>query len=268
MKKIISYLIIVIIFLSCGDNKEKIPPRLISQKEKDAPKKKEKTIATPVLSKPDLINNKNVTEKLTRFGKENPENKIKINTKFGAIKIKLYDDTPLHRANFIMLTKKHYFDSTLFYRVINNFMIQGGNSDRDNVAYKMSTIGNYQIPDEIKKHHFHKRGTIAMAVHEQYEVPKEQQNKNSSPYNFYIIQQNPISDKHMDKLEEHYHITIDEDRRKVYRKYGGVPHLDGNYTVFGEVYSGMNVVDKIAEQRTDSYDRPYEDLKISIEVIK
>jgi len=213
-----------------------------------------------------LINNENVSEKLTRFGEENPETKVKIVTKLGSIKIRLFKDTPLHRANFIMLIKKNYFDSTLFYRVINNFMIQGGNSDRDNTANKMRKIGSYQVPEEIK--HIHKRGALAMAVQDQWDVPEDRRHKNSSPYNFYIVQQKPLSDSYMDKMEERYKITIDESKRKIYRKYGGVPHLDGNFTVFGEVYSGMSVVDKIANASTDAYDRPREDIFLSIEIIE
>lgn len=213
-----------------------------------------------------LITNNNVENRLKAYGEENKETKVKIKTKFGTIKIRLYDDTPLHRANFIMLTKKHYFDSTLFYRVINNFMIQGGNSDRDETGKKMRNIGNYQVPAEIK--HIHKRGAIAMAVHEQWDVPEDRRNKNSSPYNFYIVQQHPISDKYMNKMEERYKIKISEEKRKIYRKYGGVPHLDGNFTVFGEVYSGMPVVDKIAKVSTDVNDRPREDIFLTVEIIE
>jgi len=215
-----------------------------------------------------LINNSNVVQKLTEFGLENKETKVKITTKFGSVKIRLYDDTPLHRANFIMLTKKNYFDSTLFYRVINNFVVQGGNSDRDNVAVKMAKIGQYRVPDEIKPQHIHKRGVIAMAVHEQYDIPDSERDKRSSPYNFYIVQQKPLSEKYMDKLEERYKFKISDKNRKTYKKHGGVPHLDGDFTVFGEVYSGMNVIDRIASQSTDGYDRPIEDLFISVEVIE
>ena len=111
---------------------------------------------TIIKEQQDLINNSNVLEKLSNYGFENQETKIKITTKFGNIKIRLYKDTPLHRANFIMLTKKKYFDSTLFYRVINNFVVQGGNSDRDNVAVKMARIGQYRVPEEIQSHHIQK----------------------------------------------------------------------------------------------------------------
>lgn len=224
--------------------------------------------STIIEKEQNLINNSNVLKKLTEYGLENQENKVQITTKFGSIKIRFYKDTPLHRANFIMLTKKNYFDSTLFYRVINNFVVQGGNSDRDNVAVKMARIGQYRVPDEIHSHHIHKRGVIAMAVHEQHDIPESEKDKRSSPYNFYIVQQKSLSENYMDKLEERYKFTIPAKNRKTYNKYGGVPHLDGDFTVFGEVYSGMSVIDKIANESTDAYDRPREDLFITVEIIE
>ena len=270
----ITLLITSILLFSCSQKKENNNTgRLISKVEVE--KDYIKIIDTnfihnsTIIEKPQsLINNSNVLEKLTEYGLENKETKVNVTTKFGSIKIRLYKDTPLHRANFIMLTKKNYFDSTLFYRVINNFVVQGGNSDRDNVAVKMARIGQYRVPDEIHSHHIHKRGVIAMAVHEQHDIPENEKDKRSSPYNFYIVQQKPLSENYMDKLEKRYKFTIPAKNRKTYNKYGGVPHLDGDFTVFGEVYSGMSVIDKIATQSTDAYDRPREDLFIKVEIIE
>jgi len=215
-----------------------------------------------------LISNANVVEKLTAYGKENPETKVKINTKYGSIKIKLFEDTPLHRANFIMLIKKGYFDSTLFYRVIENFMIQGGNSDTDDITEKMRNIGFYQVPNEVKKHHIHRRGALAMAVTDQWDVPERLRHRNSSPYNFYIIQKGPLTDKYMDKIEKRYNIKIPSKNRSIYKKYGGNPHLDNQYTVFGQVYSGMRTVDKISKVLVDQQDRPVENIYLTVEIIE
>jgi peptidyl-prolyl cis-trans isomerase B (cyclophilin B) len=215
-----------------------------------------------------LLTSDNAGTKLERYGKENPETTVRIHTKFGAITCLLYKDTPLHRANFIMLTKKGYFDSTLFYRIIPNFVVQGGNSDRDYTFEKMKEIGSYTIPEEIKTHHIHKRGALAMAVSEQFDIAPELRTKNSSPYNFYIVQNGPISDAYMDAIEKEYNITISEKRREVYRAIGGTPHLDDNYTVFGEVISGMHIVDKLATVEKDSYDFPKEKLYLTVELIK
>ena len=215
-----------------------------------------------------LITNINVTKKLTVYGANNKEHIVAIHTKYGVIKLKLYNDTPLHRANFIMLIKKGFFNNTLFYRVIRNFMIQGGNSDRDNIFHKMAKIGNYRIPSEIKSNHLHKRGALSMAVQEQYFKDPKKFNKNSSPYNFFIVQKGKISDVYMDKLEEIYAIKINEPNRAIYRKYGGNPHLDGDYTVFGEVIKGMEVVDLINTVLTDAQDRPIENVLLKIKIIE
>jgi len=215
-----------------------------------------------------LINNKNVKEKLFEFGLKNPEELIVINTKFGEIKIRLYKQTPLHRANFIMLAKKNFFDSTIFYRVIRNFMVQGGNSDKNNMLQKMSKIGIYRIPPEINKDLIHKRGAIAMAVQEQYYKDPSKYNLSSSPYNFYIIQKGPISNNYMDKIEKKYNIKIPKKSRLIYNEIGGSPHLDNEYTVFGEVISGMRVLDEISKQITDGKNRPLENIYLSIDVIK
>ncbi len=272
MKHIALFIFIIISLYSCNDKTEK--KKIIKPKEEtnisstiDSNWIRDSIlIAKEIELKKQLITNDNVREKLSKFGENNKETRIKIKTKYGAIKIKLYKDTPLHRANFLMLIKKGYFDSTLFYRVIENFMIQGGNSDTDDIGTKMKNIGHYEIPNEIK--HIHKRGAIAMAVRDQSDTPKRFRHRNSSAYNFYIIQKDALSDRYMDKIEKKYKIKIPEKNRAIYRKVGGNPHLDNQYTVFGEVYSGLDVVDKIASVLVDEYKRPKKDIYLTIEILK
>lgn len=268
MKNILLSFCIAISFTNCNNDP---PPKVFKKKKEVVVKKKINSVKkTPKSSKDfysNLINNSNVKKKLKDFARKNPSNKIKIITKYGSIKIKLYDDTPMHRGNFIMLAKKRFFDSTLFYRVINNFMIQGGNSDKDNMFHKMAKIGNYKIPPEIKKEHIHKRGALAMAVQEQYFMDPTKHDPSSSPYNFYIVQKGPLSNSYMDKIEKKYNIIIPKKNRNIYNSIGGNPHLDNQYTVFGEVISGMSVVDKIAKVITDGKNRPLKNVYLSIEVL-
>ena len=143
-----------------------------------------KKVTKKVIKKSNLLTNQNVKQKLTDFGIKNKEEKILIRTEFGDIKIRLYKNTPLHRANFLLLAKRNFFDSTIFYRVIRNFMIQGGNSDKNNMLQKMAKIGLYRVPPEINSKNIHKRGALAMAVQEQYYKDPTKINLSSSPYNF------------------------------------------------------------------------------------
>jgi peptidyl-prolyl cis-trans isomerase A (cyclophilin A) len=262
------FLFLILLVCSCEEFSSKKIKEAQQKKAVKTTPLKDSTAPVQYIVDTNLLTTENAALKLEVYGNENTESKVRIQTKFGAIICKLYKDTPLHRANFVMLTKKGYFDSTLFYRIIPNFVVQGGNSDRDYTFEKMKQIGTYTIPEEIQAHHFHKRGALAMAVSEQFDVLPELRTKNSSPYNFYIVQNGPISDEYMDAIEKEYNITIPEYRREVYRAVGGTPHLDDNYTVFGEVISGIHVIDKLAAVEKDSYDFPKEKLFLTVELIK
>ena len=272
--KFILIILTSLLLYSCWSEKttnqqqKSIPKKLISTVIDSNKIRDSIRIAKDIAFKKTLINNDNVMEKLTVFGNSNLETKVRIKTKYGSIKIKLFKDTPLHRANFIMLIKKGYFDSTLFYRTIENFMIQGGNSDTDAVGERMKNIGFYTIPEEMKAHHIHRRGAIAMAVRDQSDRPVEKRHRNSSAYNFYIIQKGPLSNSYMDKIEKRYKISIPKKNKAIYKEIGGNPHLDNKYTVFGEVYSGFNTIEKISKVLVDASDRPKKDIFLTIEIIE
>lgn len=194
--------------------------------------------------------------------------KVCISTAYGDIKIKLYNETPLHRDNFIKLAKTAYFDGTLFHRVIKNFMIQGGDPDSKN-ANSTAILGNggpnYTIPAEIlAPKYFHKKGALAAARTPDNMNPK----KASSGSQFYIVQGKTFTDQELTAFSQKTRKKLSQDQINAYKTIGGTPHLDGDYTVFGEVYEGLDVVDKIAAVKTGANDRPVEDVKMTVKVIE
>jgi peptidyl-prolyl cis-trans isomerase A (cyclophilin A) len=206
----------------------------------------------------------NAVEFLTQYGKNNLETKVQITTTFGIIKLKLYEETPLHRANFLMLVKEGYFNDTYFYRVAKDFVIQGGNTDLEITQSKRSAIGKYAIPHEIQPLKlYHKRGALCAA--------REWQNnpeKMSDVYNFYIVQGVKMHKLHLDKLDREREWKIPANQRAKYTSSGGAPHLDGEHTVFGEVYEGLEVLKKIADVEVDAVEWPKVDIVMQVEVIE
>ncbi|MES2417673.1 MAG: peptidylprolyl isomerase [Bacteroidota bacterium] len=198
-----------------------------------------------------------------------PKNQyVKISTNKGEVIIRLYNETPLHRDNFIKLAKNGTFNGTLFHRVIKAFMIQGGDPDSKN-AKPDSLLGNgglgYTVPAEFRDSLFHKKGVLA-AAREGDNVNPE---KASSSTQFYIVQGKVWTDSLLNTLEEkRLKFKIPEWQRQVYKTIGGTPHLDRNYTVYGEVVKGLEMVDKIAEEPTDKNDRPKTDIKMTVTVLK
>ncbi|MBR5957728.1 MAG: peptidylprolyl isomerase [Salinivirgaceae bacterium] len=205
----------------------------------------------------------NVVEELTRYGRENPEKRVRIITPMGKIVVELYDNTPLHRANFIHLVKEHYYDGTEFYRVIDGFMIQGGDTDGYERRAVKEKIGKYTLPPEFREENFHKRGALSMV--REYENNPE---KRSSPFEFFIVQGTKYTDGELNGTEFNYDVKISPEHRAVYREQGGCAHLDGQHTVFGEVVEGMDVVDRIAAVETDQGDWPIKAVTIKMEIVK
>ena len=200
--------------------------------------------------------------------------RVEMRTTMGDIVLELSDSTPIHRDNFMQLVEEHYFDSLLFHRVIENFMIQGGDprtrdiSGRDFFADGEET-GNPRywedIPAEIDfPALYHKRGALA-AAREGDDVNPE---RRSSRTQFYIVWGRTFSDEQLDAQQLRItratkgKVTLPDSIREVYKTVGGTPHLDGQYTVFGHVVSGLDVVDKIQRSATDSLDRPVDDVRI------
>ena len=223
------------IFLNCEDKekqqKNTTQTKSIEQNElEDKPKVK----PNKVNRKFPKLNEENAMEFFLEYEKENKEDKVRITTDFGEIDILLFDKTKFHRANFIFLTKQKYFENTQFYRVIDNFIVQAGNSDDRVTARKRVEIGKYLLPTDTNRGYSHDRGVISMPSSE-----IDNPHKLASPYEFFIVQQQ-----------------------------GGAKFLDGDYTIFGKVIRGMEVIDKIAAVDTDEADWPLKNIFIrKVEII-
>jgi peptidylprolyl isomerase len=181
----------------------------------------------------DSLNANNAVAFFKEYGKQNKETKVKFSTRLGDIIIQLYNNTPIHRANFIFLTKKGYFNTTCFHRVVPNFIAQGGNSENRSTSDFRNKYKNYRLPPEFRKNLRHNRGVIAIARDWEYNPEKL-----STPFEFYIT---------VNKRGEH--------------------HLNGEHTVFGKIIKGMNVVDKITKLKSGEDDWPYKDVFIKAEVL-
>ena len=181
------------------------------------------------------------------------ETVVVISTNYGTIKAKLYNDTPLHRDNFIKLVNEGWYKGSPFHRVINNFMIQGGQN-----ADGRQDPG-YTVPAEFTDKHFHKKGALCAARQPDQVNPK----KASSGSQFYIVQGQVFDDKKLDLYEERLGKVFSAAQRQAYKTVGGTPHLDGDYTVFGEVIEGLDIVDKIARVKTGYMDVPVEPVIIN-----
>jgi len=186
---------------------------------------------------------------------------ITLKTNKGVAHMVLYDETPLHKANFLKLVKEHYYDSLLFHRVIEKFMIQGGDPNSKNAkegARLGSGGGNLErIPFEFTPTRVHKKGALAAARDGNPE-------KKSSAVQFYIVQGRKLSDDEVSKVEKSNNITYTNQQRADYISVGGTPSLDNKYTVFGEVVDNMKLIDDIATVEKDENDRPRENVSMII----
>jgi peptidyl-prolyl cis-trans isomerase B (cyclophilin B) len=185
-----------------------------------------------------------------------------IETSLGNIKVRLFENTPLHKENFEKLVAEQFYDSVLFHRIIPQFMIQTGNGATKTVKSGERIFGEkdlgYTIPAEFVPENFHKKGALAAARTGDHVNPE----KRSSCSQFYIVQGRTFSDEELDALENQMHLTFSEFQRGVYKVMGGTPFLDQNYTVFGEVTDGLDVIDKIASVPTGAGDWPLADVRI------
>ena len=223
-----------LLLLNCEDKQTKKKNTPKTEVEKPVKKEINKAIVDEPEREFPKLNSKSAMEFFLEYDKHHKENKVRITTDFGAIDILLYNDTKFHRSNFIWLTKQGYFNDTQFYRVIDNFMVQAGNSDDVKTSRKRAHIGKYLLPPDTKRGYKHNRGVISMPSSE-----IRNPHKLASPFEFFIVCQK-----------------------------GGSHFLDGDYTIFGHVTRGMSVIDKIAAVETDDGDWPDKNIYIrNVEIL-
>lgn len=244
-KLLIFSVVSLLLFNECGsengkkkalsDREKNTENTIQSSGTKDTPVEKNNEIKKEEIKEEAiLLNDQNAIPFFFDYQKQNLEDKVRITTRFGNIDLQLFKNTPYHRANFIYLTKKGYFNGTTFHRVVPGFIIQGGNSDRMETAKKRAEIGKYLLPPDTRKGYKHHRGVISMPSSE-----IENPHKLASPYEFFIVQQAP-----------------------------GAYHLDGSYTVFGKVIAGMEVVDEINKQRIDNREAPLTNVIMEVSILQ
>ena len=231
-KTFFSLILLLFFVLGCTSPKKKSTVKIVTTKKiVDVKKEKRESL---LLQEPTLfLDKKNAIPFLFDYQQNDLPNQVKISTRFGEIFIELLDEAPYHKANFIYLTRLGYFNDTFFHRVVPNFVIQGGNSDHPKTWQKRRKIGRYLLPQDNDKGHKHDRGVISIPSSEE-----DNPHKLASPFEFFIVQQK-----------------------------GGAYHLDKDFTPFGKVISGMDVVDKICAQPIDGRENPIENIKMKVKII-
>ncbi len=214
----------------------------------------------PVVSGPDLtaLTDSAAPAALLAYGRQYPGSEVLLTTRLGKIKLKLYDDTPIHRANFLLLVRKGVFDETVFNRVVRGFAVQGGQtSERRTIRLR-----RYRLPPEIRPGHFHRRGVLGMARYDDEQNP----GRLSSNTDFYLIQGEKYTPAQSAAAASR---RLTPAQTRAYATAGGTPSLDGQYTVFGEITEGLDVLDKIAAVPVNAQDHwPNEEVHIKAEVLR
>lgn len=199
------------------------------------------------------INPQNVGADLINYGKANPEKEVLIETDFGNMRIRLYDETPLHRANFIKNIKEGIYDEAVFYRIQYQFMIQAG-------IYPKEL--NYNIPAEFNTKFIHKKGALSMARSDENNPGLE-----SSSTEFFIVHGSKYADYQIETELENTGLTLTPEQRQMYMTDGGYMSLDQQYTTFGEVVEGLDVIEKIAAEKVFEEDKPLRKIEMKISVV-
>lgn len=253
MKKTSSFIALaaILILSACGANKE-------TKKEQEEPVNENTEIQTEQVDTPVIP---------ASAEPEKKQKMVEITTDYGTMTIRLYDETPLHRDNFLKLAEEGFYNDLLFHRIIKGFMIQGGDPNSKGAAPEVQ-LGNggpgYTVPAEFRNGLYHKKGALAAARLGDQMNPQ----RASSGSQFYIVQGAPVPQPQLQQLAARSGIQYTPEQIEMYTTVGGTPFLDGQYTVFGEVVEGLDVIDKIAAVQTRPGDRPVQDVKMTVRVVK
>ena len=208
------------------------------------------------------LDDENAASFLAEWGRGQSENRVALDTKHGRIVVELFDDVPVHRANFLYKVYRRYFDPSEFTRVVPDFVVQGGNSEEERPQQLRFLIGQHTLPAEFKNHHIHSRGALAMS--RSYSDNPE---KRSSGYDFYIVTGRKIGAQELGRIQKEKGRSYTREQAATYGRQGGAPHLDGEHTVFGRVVEGMDVVDRLASTPRDGSDWPVERLEVRMNLL-
>ena len=200
------------------------------------------------------ITQQNVREVLTQYGKDNPENEVLIETSYGNMKLKLYAETPLHRANFVKLIKDGNLDDAEFYRVVNEFMIQGG---------EPTLQLPYRIPSEFNAMYIHKKGALSMA-----RPVDNNPNMESSAEQFFIIDGTRYTEEDVEMESKYFGLNLTPEQKQTYMTEGGSMDLDQKFTVFGEVTEGLDMIEKIARLQLSGTESPSKKVPVKISLLQ
>ncbi|GAA4370912.1 peptidylprolyl isomerase [Hymenobacter saemangeumensis] len=208
---------------------------------------------------PDLatLTDSTAPAQLLEYGRQHPGSEVLVRTRLGNIRVKLYDDTPIHKANFLLLARKGVFDETMFNRVVKGFAIQGGQTSNARTI----RLRRYRLPPEFRPEHFHKKGALGMARYDDEQNP----GRLSSNTDFYFVIGEKLTP---DQSKAMAGRKLSPAQLKAYADIGGTPSLDGQYTVFGEIIEGLDVAERISQEPVDPYKWPLKDITLKVEVVK
>lgn len=256
---------LVVLLTGCGEASE-TPMKSVAEPAASSSipnGKNEESTADEVPKLPPPLDDKTCVPFLTNFGAQNSTSQVKMTTKWGDVIMKLYNDVPLHRANFLYLVERSFFSPSQIVRIVPDFVIQGGTSEEVEDQRKRAIIGDHTLPNEFLPHRIHKRGALAMS-----RSYSDNASKRSSAYDFYIVIGKPLNGAtlHTTAMENGMKYTAEQ--KKIYATTGGTPHLDNEHTVFGEVVSGMEVVESISRLERDGSDWPIQLVEFTIESVE